>query len=79
MQSKREEIIRVAETMTLEEAIIFSDFLRKLEEIRSRFRCRLDQCDQSDHEAVCKERRIFLQEREDLLCETRHRLKLPEK
>ena len=74
MQRKREEIERVVGTMTMEEAMIFSDFLKRLEEIRSRFQRRLGQCDRSDREAAYKERQIFLREREALLCEAKRSL-----
>lgn len=66
-------------SLTYEEAVTFSDFLTKLEKIRSRFQRRLDQCDPSDHEAVCKEKEVYRQEREALLREEKRRLKVPEK
>ena len=71
-----EEICRMLSKLPVKDAVELYVFLQGIQEIRSRFQHRLDQCDPLDREAYDKTLHTFLQERERFLFDAKHRLEV---
>lgn len=72
----REEMKRIADSMTPEEAATFSDFLRHLHEARERFKNRISHCEIQDGTEMKLAEQVFLQEKRLIIFEAKKKLAL---